>query len=240
MKSRQQSAPMPIPNIIAIDGPAASGKSTIGKRLADALDYLFFDTGVMYRAVTWAALNAGLDLQDRPAVETLAEALKIDIRRSTRPDQRSNDVFVDGRDISVEVRSAAVEDGVSLVSTYPGVRATLTAAQREIGERGRVVMVGRDIGTVVMPAADLKIYLDASARARAERRYREKLAGAGEADFAAILANVEGRDQVDSTRANAPLRIAPDAVRIDTENLDADQVFAVVFRLVSGMDPVEA
>lgn len=231
---------MTFPSTITIDGPAASGKSTIGKRLADELGYLFFDTGVMYRAVTWAALEAGLDLSDRPAVEALAEGVDIDIRRSSQPEQRPNDVFVDGRDISTEVRSSEVEAGVSLVSTYAGVRLKLTGCQRDIGRRGRVVMVGRDIGTVVMPDAELKIYLDASARARAERRYLEKLAGEGQADFTEILANVESRDHVDSTRLNSPLKVAADAVRIDTENLDADQVLAAVKKLVFGYSPAQA
>lgn len=219
---------MPVPNIIAIDGPAASGKSTLGKRLADALGYLFFDTGVMYRAVTWAALQRGIPIEDEAGVTRLAETAQIDVRPPSREDGRACDVLVDGVDCTWETRRPEVDANVSPVSAYAGVRRALAAQQRRIGLRGRVVMVGRDIGTVVLPEADLKIYLDASPEERARRRYLEILRRGGQADYAEILAGVRRRDQIDSTRAVAPLRPAEDAVILDSDRLDADEVFARV------------
>ena len=159
------------PSIIAIDGPAASGKSTLGRRLADALGYLFFDTGVMYRAVTWLALQRGTDVNDESAIAALAENAQIDVLPASKPDGRACDVMVEGRDITWAVRQTDVDRNVSTVATYREVRRALTEQQRRIGLRGKVVMVGRDIGTVVLPEADLKIYLDASAAERANRRH---------------------------------------------------------------------
>jgi CMP/dCMP kinase len=219
---------MPTPNIIAIDGPAASGKSTLGRRLADFLGYLFFDTGVMYRAVTWGALQRGMEINDEAAVTNLAETARIDIRPPTREDGRVCDVLLDGVDITWEIRRPDVEANVSPVSAYQGVRQALAAQQRRIGLRGQVIMVGRDIGTVVLPEADLKIYLDASAEERARRRYEEILQRGGQADYGQVLAGVRKRDEIDSTRAASPLRPAGDAVILDSEKLNADEVFAIV------------
>jgi cytidylate kinase len=218
-------------SIIAIDGPAASGKSTIGKRLADALDYLFFDTGAMYRAVTWLALQRGLDVQNESAVTQLAESVPIDVQPPTKADGRACDVNVEGQDITWEIRRPEVDANVSVVSAYPGVRRALSAQQRRIGQRGRVVMVGRDIGTVVLPDADLKIYLDASAEERARRRYDEIVARGEEADYDEILAKVLERDRIDSTRDVAPLKIADDAIVVDSNNLNADEVFHQVLAM---------
>lgn len=228
---------MPIPSTIAIDGPAASGKSTLGKRLADDLGYLFFDTGVMYRAITWAALQRGVPIADAEGVARLAETIVIDIHPASRADGRSSDVLADGEDITWAIRSPEVDANVSQVSAYPGVRTALTAQQRRIGLRGRVVMVGRDIGTVVMPDAELKVYLDASARARARRRFLELEARGAPANFDEILNNVSERDRIDSTRSTAPLKPAEDAVRVDSEDMDADQVFLAVRELVYSHDP---
>ena len=219
---------MPIPNIIAIDGPAASGKSTLGRRLADSLGYLFFDTGVMYRAVTWGALQRGLEINDEAAVTNLAETARIDIRPPTREDGRACDVLLDGVDITWETRRSDVEANVSPVSAYRGVRQALAAQQRRIGLRGRVIMVGRDIGTVVLPEADLKIYLDASAEERARRRYQEILQRGGQADYGQVLDGVRKRDEIDSTRAVSPLCAAKDAIILDSDKLNADEVFAKV------------
>jgi cytidylate kinase len=219
---------MSIPNIIAIDGPAASGKSTLGRRLADSLGYLFFDTGVMYRAVTWGALQRGMEIKAEAAVTHLAETAQIDVRPSSQDDGRACDVLLDGVDITWETRRPEVEANVSPVSAYQGVRLALAAQQRRIGLRGRVIMVGRDIGTVVLPEADLKIYLDASAQERARRRYEEILQRGGQADYFQVLAGVRSRDGIDSTRAFSPLRAAADAVILDSDRLDADQVFAKV------------
>jgi cytidylate kinase len=219
---------MGIPSIIAIDGPAASGKSTVGKKLADELGYLFFDTGVMYRAVTWLALQHGVAIPDEAAVTALAENTEIDIRPPSQPDGRSYDVLAEGRDITWEIRQPEVEAHVSQVSAYPGVRRALSAQQRRIGQRGRVVMAGRDIGTVVLPEADLKIYLDASAEERARRRCQEIIDRGGQADYEEILRTMRRRDQIDSTRAVAPLRPAADALILDSDHLNIEQVLEAI------------
>jgi cytidylate kinase len=219
------------PSIIAIDGPAASGKSTLGLRLAHALGYLFFDTGVMYRAVTWLALNRGFDLRDEEAVAALAENTPIEVAPASASDGRACDVLVEGRDITWETRLPEVDANVSIVSTYRGVRRALSRQQRRIGQRGKVVMVGRDIGTVVLPEADLKIYLDATAEQRAKRRYDEIAARGGDADYPEILARVRERDRIDSTRDAAPLRAAHDALTINSDQLNADEVFEKVMAL---------
>src|SRR5262245_29639615 len=159
------------PSIIAIDGPAASGKSTLGLRLAEALGYLFFDTGLMYRAVTWLALQRGMNIREEASVTALAQGMQIDVRPASKSDGRASDVLVDGRDITWETRLPEVDANVSVVAAYRGVRRAMSEQQRRIGRRGRVVMVGRDIGTVVLPEADLKIYLDASTHERARRRH---------------------------------------------------------------------
>ncbi len=222
---------MTFTSTIAIDGPAASGKSTLGLRLARDLGYLFFDTGVMYRAVTWLVLQRTVDVNDEAAVTTLAEQVTIDVQPASREDGRLCDVIVEGRDITWETRRPEVEANVSQVSAYAGVRRALSQQQRRIGLRGRVVMVGRDIGTVVLPEAGLKIYLDASAEERARRRYQEILGRGGQADYDEILAKVIARDRIDSTRAVAPLRAADDAVIIDSDKMDADQVFEYVLEM---------
>ena len=218
-------------SIIAIDGPAASGKSTLGRRLADSLGYLFFDTGVMYRAVTWSALQHSMDLGDEAAVTDLAEKIQIDVAPASRSDGRVCDVIVEGKDITWETRRPEVDANVSVVSAYRGVRSAMSKQQRRIGQRGKVVMVGRDIGTVVLPEADLKIYLDASAQERARRRSDEIKARGGEADYDDILDHMIERDRIDSTRDVAPLRAADDAVVIDSDTMNADQVFEKVKRL---------
>lgn len=213
------------PFIITIDGPAASGKSTLGRSLADALGYLFFDTGVMYRAVTWLALQHGLEMSNEPAITTLAETVPIDVLPPSQNDGRACDVLVDGQDITWAIRRPEVDTNVSEVSAYAGVRKALSAQQRRIGQRGQVVMVGRDIGTVVLPEADLKIYLDASVEERARRRYEEILGHGGQADYAEILTQVTERDRIDSTRDLAPLRAAQDAVVVNSDKLTAEEVF---------------
>lgn len=224
---------MPIPKIIAIDGPAASGKSTLALRLAHALHYLYFDTGVMYRAVTFAALQRNLDLDDEAAVTALAEGARLDVRPPSVDDGRPNDVLVDEQDVTWEIRSREVEAHVSQVSAYPGVRRALTLLQRAIGLRGQVVMVGRDIGTVVLPEADLKIFLIASAEQRAQRRYLELRDRGEPADYPALLSAMRQRDLLDSTRAVAPLRPADNARILDSDQLNADQVLELVHTWVN-------
>ena len=219
------------PEIIAIDGPAASGKSTLGLRLANALGYLFFDTGVMYRAVTWLALERRINVRDEAAVTVLAEQTQIDVLPASKTDGRACDVAVDGKDITWETRRPEVDANVSVVSAYAGVRRAMSQQQRRIGLRGRVVMVGRDIGTVVLPEADLKIYLDASAEERARRRHEENVSRGTPSDYENILEKVIERDRIDSTRDVAPLKVAEDAVIVDSDKLNADEVFALVRKL---------
>jgi len=221
----------PTPSIIAIDGPAASGKSTLGLKIAESLGYLFFDTGVMYRAVTWIALDHDIDVHDEEAVTALAGSAAIDVAPASKSDGRACDVLIAGKDITWETRLPDVDANVSVVSAYRGVRAALSKQQRRIGQRGRVVMVGRDIGTVVLPEADLKIYLDASAEVRAKRRFKEMTERGANVDYENILAKVMERDRIDSTRDVAPLRAADDAVVIDSDKMNADEVFEQVLAL---------
>jgi cytidylate kinase len=220
------------PSTIAIDGPAASGKSTIGSLLARRLAYVYLDTGVMYRAVTWAALERGVPIEEEEAVARVAQQLTVDILRPEVDDGRQYTVLADGHDITWEIRRADVVRNVSQVSTYAGVRAALTAQQRHIGSQGRIVMVGRDIGSVVLPGADLKIYLDATQEERAQRRFREMLAVNGQATYQQALDSVRQRDIIDSGRAHAPLRVAKGAAVVDTTRLSVEDVLEVVWELV--------
>ncbi len=223
---------MPIPKIITIDGPAASGKSSLGKKLADALGYLFFDTGVMYRAVTWIALQRGLDIADEASITQLAEEEEIDVLPPSQEDGRNCDILVDGEDITWQLRQPGVEANVSQVSTYAGVRHALSKQQRRIGLRGSVVMVGRDIGTVVLPESELKIFLDASVEERARRRFLELVQRSEQADLEQITQSMLLRDKIDSTRQLSPLRPAEDAIILDSDRLNLDQVFDQVMELI--------
>lgn len=223
---------MPVPNLIAIDGPAASGKSTLGELLAKELDYLYFDTGVMYRAVTWAALQQNIPIEDETAVTVLAERIQIDVRPPSKNDGRAYDVWVDDRDVTWDIRTAEVEANVSLVASYRGVRRALTLQQRRIGARGRVVMVGRDIGTVVFPEADVKIYLVASVEERARRRFEELRSRGETADYKEILEAMRKRDDFDASRRIAPMRPAGDAHIINTDGLSIEDVLNQVIGLL--------
>jgi cytidylate kinase len=185
----------------------------------------------MYRAVTWIALQRDMNLSDEAAITELAQKAQIDIRPPSKNDGRACDVIIGEKDVTWDMRGADVDANVSVVSAYAGVRQALSEQQRRIGLRGKVVMVGRDIGTVVLPEADLKIYLDASAEERAKRRYEEIIARGEKADYDEILRKVIERDRIDSTRAVAPLRPADDAVIIDSDKMDAAQVFEHVLAL---------
>jgi cytidylate kinase len=218
--------------VIAIDGPAASGKSTIGKELSEWLGYLYFDTGVMYRAVTLAALKREIDIRDEEAITQLSHSVRIDVTRPEIENGRSYDVLLDGEIVTHKIHQPRVDKNVSIVSAYPGVRRALTVQQRRIGSKGRVVMLGRDIGTVVLPEADLKIYLDASVRERARRRYQEYISQGETASLEEIEASMRNRDRIDSTRDIAPLKPADDAVIINTDELTIDEVLARLKDLV--------
>jgi CMP/dCMP kinase len=223
-----------LPDIIAIDGPSASGKSTLAKRIADELGYLYFDTGIMYRAITWLAQCQGIDIGDEDDITRLAEQAQIDVRPPSKSDGRSYDVWVDEQDITWEIRQPQVDASVSIVSAYAGVRQALTKLQRLIGMRGRVVMVGRDIGTVVLPEADLKIYLDASVEERARRLFQEVQQRGEVLSYDDILSSMRMRDQIDTTREIAPLRPAPDAVILNSEGMNIEQVVDTVRQIITG------
>jgi CMP/dCMP kinase len=226
--------------IIAIDGPAASGKSTVGEKVAQKLGYLFFDTGIMYRAVTLAVRSHKIDVHDEKSVSVLAEKIQIEINPPSREDGRTADVFLDGKDVTWEVRSKGVEANVSLIAAYKGVRDAMTAQQRRIGQRGDVVMVGRDIGTVVCPEAELKVYLEASANERARRRYDELLNRGEDASYDEILSSTMKRDEIDKNRIIAPLVPAKDAEILETDGLKIDEVVENIIALVKERKIIDA
>ena len=225
---------------IAIDGPAASGKSTLARLLAAELGFLYLDTDVMSRAVTLAALRACVDLDDESAVSMIAQQLELDVQQPSKDDGRQYDVILAGEDVTWDIRAPEVDASVSLVSSYGGVREAMTERQRRIGARGEVVMVGRDIGTVVLPDADLKLYLDATVEARARRRHDECRARGEAVEYDQILKSMRERDRIDSTRQLAPLQVAEDAQIIDSTNLSIRQVLEKAIEVVKGqVDPLE-
>ena len=207
-------------NVIAIDGPAGSGKSTVARRVAEALGLPALDTGAMYRALTWAVLDAGIDPSDGPAVVGVAHALDLDVGPPVR---------VGGRDVNDAIRTPEVSAAVSVVAAIPDVRVRLVAAQREwIEAHGGGVVEGRDIGTVVAPDAVLKVYLVASEEERARRRQRQDDVTEAAGDLDATKAAIRRRDAIDSGRAASPLAAADDAVVLDTTDLSVDGVVAEV------------
>jgi cytidylate kinase len=215
-------------NTVAIDGPAGSGKSTVGAALAAQLGFLYFDTGVMYRAVALAALRAAVSSDDGPTLTTLAQRLRIEVLSPSahETDGRQYTVHLDGEDVTWALRSAEVESRVSAVARHAGVREEMVRQQRRIAEPGRIVMVGRDIGTVVMPNADVKIYLIASPEERARRRHAELCAKDAAADYDVVLADVRARDARDSSRTISPLRPAADAHIVDSTDVGIDATVA--------------
>jgi cytidylate kinase len=219
------------PLVIAMDGPSGTGKSSAARRLAGALGAAYLDTGAMYRVATLHVLRAGVDLTDAAALDHATRELPLVI--GTDPTEEL--VELAGEDVRAEIRGAAVTGAVSAVSAVPAVRQRLVAAQRALVEQaGRIVVEGRDIGTVVLPTADLKVYLTASAQARAARRADQD----GSADRAAVLADVQRRDHLDSTRVASPLRPADDAVTVDTSEIDLDGVLDRLHALVQQVEGV--
>ena len=225
--------------VIAIDGPAASGKTTIGKLLAEALGYLFLDTGCMYRATTLAALQQGIDVHDETAVSHLAQTIDINIQPINGiKDGRQYTVILNGNDVTWAIRSPQVDANVSQVSTYQNVRNEMVHLQQEFGKRGKVIMVGRDIGTVVVPDAPLKLYINASPEERARRRWHDRSQQGHTADYSAILADVIRRDKIDSSREHSPLRPAADAHHIDSTNRTAAEIAAEIAEMVRSLETV--
>ncbi|MGH7797773.1 MAG: (d)CMP kinase [Candidatus Binatia bacterium] len=211
--------------IIAIDGPSGAGKSTLAKRLAKELNFVYLDTGAMYRALALKVLREGIDLADDAA--RLAELVRV--TEIGLQEQRGRlEVLLDGRDVAIEIRTPEVSQMASKVSALRVVRARMLELQRAMGRRDGVVAEGRDIGTVIFPAAEVKIFLDASIRERARRRYDELKTAGRAVNFAETLREIEERDKRDSERDLAPLCKAEDALLIDSSNVNADQVAAMV------------
>ncbi|QDQ93250.1 (d)CMP kinase [Rhodococcus sp. WB9] len=216
--------------VVAMDGPSGTGKSSVSRMLAQRLDARYLDTGAMYRIATLHALRKGVDLSDPAAIADATAGLPWSIGTDPSGEQ----VLLDGEDVGEEIRGDAVTKAVSAVSAVPAVRELLVAAQRRLaGEAERIVVEGRDIGTVVIPDADVKIYLTASAEARAQRRNAQNLADGRGDDYAAVLADVQRRDHLDSTRAVSPLRPADDSVLVDTSELGIDDVIGRLLLVVS-------
>jgi len=215
---------MPNRLIIAIDGPSGAGKGTIARTIAERLKYRHVDTGAMYRAVGWKALHDRIPLDDEPAVTALAERSNIVVENSR--------ASIDGHDVTQEIRTPEIDKAASSVARMPRVREVLVGRQRRMAAEGGIVMEGRDIGTVVFPSADLKIYLDASAEERARRRMNDPAHSGGQAGQAAVAASIEARDRSDTTRTASPLMIASDAVLIDTTDMPISDVVERVMTLV--------
>ncbi|GCF08336.1 (d)CMP kinase [Dictyobacter arantiisoli] len=221
------------PQCIAIDGPAGSGKSTVGEQLARQLGYLYVDTGAMYRAVAWLALHEGVDIYDAPALEVLAQRAEIVISHPHISDGRQYTVTVNGRDVTWDIRDTQVTGAVSAVSSHPNVRKILIAQQREMAQQGRVVMVGRDIGAVVLPDAELKIYLTATLEERARRRHVELVERFGATSpqvpsLEDLQRGIERRDDIDHDN----MRPAIDAIVIETDYLSVPQVLGAILPYV--------
>lgn len=216
-----------MPLMIAIDGPVAAGKSTIGRLLARRLGYRFADTGAMYRALTWKAIRLNIDLEDEEALSRLATNTKIEL-----PSTGDSGVLVNGQDITADIQNFEVEAGVSLVAKVARVREVLVKQQQRLAQGGKIVMAGRDIGTTVLPHAELKVYLVASIEKRAKRRYLELIERGETADYHTILADLIRRDEIDSERTISPLQPASDARIIDTDGLSPQQVLSEILGMV--------
>lgn len=215
--------------IVAIDGPAGAGKSTIAKLVAKKLDFIYIDTGAMYRAIALQALTLGI-IDDQVAIEEMSSKIKI----TFQVDNDSNLVFIDGKNVTEEIRTPEVSNKASYVSGFAGVRNAMLVQQRELGNTGNVIMDGRDVGTCIFPNADVKVFLTASSIERARRRYIELVAKGQTIDLAELQKEIDSRDKADSERAIAPLKKADDAVEIDSTKLSIQQTVDMIVDLVKG------
>lgn len=209
---------------IAIDGPAGAGKSTVAQKIASELNFVYIDTGAMYRALAWAALQQGVPVQDQAQVSALLTTGRIELKR----DADGQHVYWNGQDITSQIRTQEVSNHASIVASYGDVRAQMLVLQRAMAESGNVVMDGRDIGTHVLPHADVKIFLTASVDERAQRRYDELIGKGNDADLEQLKLEIAERDKRDSEREVAPLRQADDAVLVDTTGKSIDQVVETI------------
>lgn len=220
------------PLTIAIDGPSGSGKSVLAEALARRLGYRYLDTGVWYRAVALAALRAGIPMNDEGALSALARQLDIRIEPDGPADGRQYTALLNGEDVTWAMRERPVEQIVSEVAAAPGVRTSVVAQQQRLAAEGGAILAGRDIGTVVLPNADLKIYLDATPEVRARRRLEQLRARGIVTDYATVLADIHHRDQIDTTRETSPLRRAPDAIEVRNDDVSLDELVDQVLQLV--------
>jgi len=209
---------------IAIDGPAGAGKSTVAKKLAKLLNYTYIDTGAMYRAITYKAIQQGINLTEENKIADIVQCADIILE--------GEKIFLDGKDISEEIRKPEVSEKVSLVSKIPKVREILVQKQRKIAEGKNVVMDGRDIGTVVLPDAQFKFFLTASLEERAKRRYRELKTKNVNVSYYEVLKEIENRDTIDSQRDTSPLKIAEDSIVIDTTYLSEEEVLEKLYNII--------
>nr|WP_321303475.1 (d)CMP kinase [uncultured Trichococcus sp.] len=214
---------------IAIDGPASAGKSTIAKKVAEKLGYIYLDTGAMYRTLTYAALSTGGDLHDEEALNKLLQGIRISF--STAGNEMQH-VFLNDEDVTELIRSDEVTQNVSLVASFAKVREEMVARQKSIAQSGGVVMDGRDIGTVVLPDAEIKIFMTATAEERALRRYKENTAKGMSASLEELTEDMKRRDHLDSTRKISPLKKADDAIILDSTHLDIDEVVKRILSII--------
>ncbi|MBM7556468.1 (d)CMP kinase [Halanaerobacter jeridensis] len=213
--------------VIAIDGPAGAGKSTVAKRVADTLSYIYIDTGAMYRALTLKALKQGLNLADEDEVAAMAKETEVKFKKVNEKEK----VILDGVDVTDKIRTNKVSNNVSLVAKIKAVRERLVKLQREMAAQGGVVMDGRDIGTVVLPDADLKVFLNATVEERTMRRYEDLKESGEEVDFEKLKEEIIRRDEIDKNREVSPLKKAEDANEVDTTNLSISEVVEEILNL---------